>query len=630
MAMIRNMTKVERDPEHSQAEIENVEQMRELEKRMEEYPQIHSPKEAKLLLGKENLYGIYQITDEGPGREYQFMNFNFIEKHGYQVRKEDYTLVYSDELAYGETLDSLYEKFNTAHPADYTGHSLSVSDIVVLNDNGNLKAYFVDSLSFRELPNFLHLESGRDLPQKSEQFPDGKTEQMKTTGEYKPLAKVEELEEANYNMIDNVFNNMTPKKASYLEYYAAECDEFHDMGNFYKSKDLQEILTKYQEIVDDPSLGYYGNGMGIIYRDLDDAHYDGTEISIISGKSIHGEHLDQVAYLAAVPIMDEVLLQIVETFPDFRYYPRQEVKGHLYPENMTADELAAILNELAETFDFYDYQDNFNPGEDLVEMVALELRCGNAYKYIPYLKDIIDEECGQSSMAEELLEKMKAYQPEVPEGIVPVVRVNFCEDKEMDTSGYQKLADLDKKISDMDKALAAKIDEKTGLPEKTVQMYFTIYYPDDNRMKELKGKINIGDGNGGIVKHLKMQNEIKLCDESWLNYQKSKGEETFQAYIADLTDMQEHVLPHLQSFCSLEEKGPERLVEAITASKTEMETEETIAAVGNGRTKTVETVKNSIHERLKINKEIIARQQGKDNKEKGVELAANKKLANIK
>ena len=53
---------------------------------------------------------------------------------------------------------------------------------------------------------------------------------QKSQGEYKPLAKVEELEEANYNMIDNVLNNMPPKKEPYLEYFAAECDEFHDMG----------------------------------------------------------------------------------------------------------------------------------------------------------------------------------------------------------------------------------------------------------------------------------------------------------------------------------------------------------------------------------------------------------------
>ncbi|MCI6431655.1 MAG: hypothetical protein MSA72_12455 [Lachnospiraceae bacterium] len=63
---------------------------------------------------------------------------------------------------------------------------------------------------------------------------------------------------------------------------------------------------------------------------------------------------------------------------------------------------------------------------------------------------------------------------------------------------------------------------------------------------------------------------MKLYDESWLNYQKAKGEESLQAYMADLTDMQEHVLPYLQSFCSLEERAPEKLVEPTTVSKSEM------------------------------------------------------------
>ena len=47
---------------------------------------------------------------------------------------------------------------------------------------------------------------------------------------------------------------------------------------------------------------------------------------------------------------------------------------------------------------------------------------------------------------------------------------------------------------------------------------------------------------------------MKLSDESWLNYQKSKGEESFRSYIEDITAMQEHVIPYLQSFCSLEKK----------------------------------------------------------------------------
>lgn len=821
---VRERMEIERGPEHYQMEREDVERIRTLEKRMQEYPQIKSLKEANLLLGTENRYGIYQIIDGSPGREYEFMDLNFIERHGYHVKKEDYELIYSDEMRYGDTLDSLYEKFNIAHPADYTGHSLSVSDIVVLNENGKVKAYFVDSISFRELPDFLQLEPElnleelayriedqffaiqvategydysfydkeyklmdggildnpdismrqavqdiledegldqleripvdydelleiaeeveaeilqearsqrkrvpvisdhkeaeaglngmsrseieetvwaiaqseiiendmdariqavrvygsrtrdglfkedsdvdvviayegtvreddlfsvlneagykvgnmrvdmnpirpdktgtlEDFLEKSERYLDEKTEQMKARGEYKPLAKVEELEEANYNMIDNILNNMPPKKEPYLEYYAAECDEYHSLGNIYKSTNLDEIIAKYREINDDPTLSYYGNGMGIIYRDPNDTFYDEAEVSLVSRKSIRGDNLDDVAFLAAIPMVHEALEKIVEAFPDFRYYPPKELNVHYYPDKMTADELAAALDQLAEDFDHYDYHDNFSPEEDMVETVALELRCGYAHRYIPFLKDIIDEECEESPRTEELLEKLKDYQPEIPETAVPVVRINFCEDKEMDISGYQKLGSLDETTAKMDTELASKTDPKTGMPEKTVQMYFTIYYPDHDQMQELKGKINIGDGNGGIVSQLKNQNEMKLHDESWLNYQKGKGEESFQAYMAELTDMQEHVLPYLQSFCSLEEKAPERSIEPTMMSKSEVKAGKIIASVGNEKSKTVETVRKSIHERLKINKEIIARQQGKDSKEKGVELA---------
>lgn len=71
---------------------------------------------------------------------------------------------------------------------------------------------------------------------------------QKSQGEYKPLAKVEELEEANYNMIDNVLNNMSPKKEPYLEYFATECDEFHDMGAYEKSTDVNQIAAVYENI----------------------------------------------------------------------------------------------------------------------------------------------------------------------------------------------------------------------------------------------------------------------------------------------------------------------------------------------------------------------------------------------
>lgn len=69
---------------------------------------------------------------------------------------------------------------------------------------------------------------------------------QKSQGEYKPLAKVEEMEEANYNMIDNVLNNMPPKKEPYLEYFATECDEFHDIAKNMESKTDGSLSQKVE------------------------------------------------------------------------------------------------------------------------------------------------------------------------------------------------------------------------------------------------------------------------------------------------------------------------------------------------------------------------------------------------
>ena len=438
------------------------------------------------------------------------------------------------------------------------------------------------------------------------------------TGEaYKTLAKVEELEEANYNMIDNVLNNMPPKREPYLEYYAAECDEYHDLAKMYRGDNLEEILARYRAIVEDPTLDYYGNGMGFIYRDPDNSLYDETEITIISGKSIHGDNLDHVAYMAAMPVVQDALEKIRAAFPEYRYYPPKEVQEAFYPEHMTAEELAAALDLLAQEFDYYNYQDYSDPTEDPIEMVALELRCGNAHKYIPFLKDVVEEECVQSAQAEALLERIKSYEPELPKEVVPVVRVNFCDAKEFQISGYQKLSELDQKIAAMDEELSGRLDEKSGIPEQTVQMYLTIYYPDQDRMKELKGKITLGEGLGGIVQQLKDQNEMKLHDESWLNYQKGKGEEAFQAYMIDLTDIQEHVLPYLQTFCSFEERTPERVLTPVQES---ISGENRSHHSEKEKLKSPQPEKKSIHERIRINKEIIAKQLGKDEKAKGVEL----------
>lgn len=111
-------------------------------------------KEQKLLSGNEKQFGIYQITARDTEHDYRFMNLDFVKRHGMEVSRADYELVYTAPLTEKDTLEAIYERFNIQRPADFTGHSLSVSDVVVLNDGKSIKACYVDSIGFAELPDF--------------------------------------------------------------------------------------------------------------------------------------------------------------------------------------------------------------------------------------------------------------------------------------------------------------------------------------------------------------------------------------------------------------------------------------------------------------------------------------------
>ena len=167
-------------------------------------------------------------------------------------------------------------------------------------------------------------------------------------------------------------------------------------------------------------------------------------------------------------------------------------------------------------------------------------------------------------------------------------------------------------------------DIETNEPAKIAKIYVTVYYAEkgEQMLHHFKKSIDIGNGHGGIVSQLKYDNEMKLTDEYWINYQKGKGSEEFQKYMEDLTDMQNHVLPYLQSFCNLEEKGvKERREQQIEERnkgradewRTSTETNVVVKDAGRADRKSEQQKqamagkekKPSIHERLEINKRII-------------------------
>ena len=106
----------------------------------------------------ETRYEIYQVADTEQAHKYIFLSLKSLEKSGLAVERKNYQLVYSGTLGEGENLDTLFERFNINHPDDFSGHSMSVSDVVVLTKYGESKAYFCDDVGFPEVPSFLSQE----------------------------------------------------------------------------------------------------------------------------------------------------------------------------------------------------------------------------------------------------------------------------------------------------------------------------------------------------------------------------------------------------------------------------------------------------------------------------------------
>lgn len=143
---VRERAEIERGSDTFQIAIEDLERVHDKENR--------SLQEDELLYGSEKQFGIYQITARDPEHDYRFMNLAFVKRHGMEVNRADYELIYTAPLTEVDTLDRIYERFNIRSPDDFTGHSLSVSDVVVFNEGSAVKAFYVDSIGFQELPDF--------------------------------------------------------------------------------------------------------------------------------------------------------------------------------------------------------------------------------------------------------------------------------------------------------------------------------------------------------------------------------------------------------------------------------------------------------------------------------------------
>ena len=144
-------------------------------------------------------FSIYQLKRGDETRDLRFEPYDRLTATGHAVDPANYDLIYTAPLTRDMTLEQIYERFNIDHPADFKGHSLSVSDVVVLHQNGQNTAHYVDSIGYRQTPEFLqpqnYLKHVEDIVEQNDNNFDGiinNTPQTPTVGELEQKVKAGE------------------------------------------------------------------------------------------------------------------------------------------------------------------------------------------------------------------------------------------------------------------------------------------------------------------------------------------------------------------------------------------------------------------------------------------------------
>ena len=217
------------------------------------HPERYEKTSEELMFDGEERFAIYQIDHGSKAMEYLFMGMDFVKSQGMEVTAGDYQCVYSGILQPSDNLDTLYSVFNQNHPADFRGHSMSVSDVVITNRNGDIRAFYVDSFGFTELPDF--------VKQRQEMI----------------------------GIEDTTLPLHPDEDKSHISFYVAECSEFPVLGEFHQDLTLEQAFDIFDQIP-----GSRMNGIKSIGFNLeDDSDYAGM-FDLYVGNSLQKEIINSI------------------------------------------------------------------------------------------------------------------------------------------------------------------------------------------------------------------------------------------------------------------------------------------------------------------------------------------------
>ena len=287
----------------------------------------------------EDRFTVYQIIEDSPGRDILFMEMEYVKENGLEIRPEYYRQVYEAPLKPDDTLDTLYARFNEGnYPEDYRGHSMSMSDVIVMSRSGEEHAFYVDRMGFQEVPEFLREQQtledhaqgdhaledlardsaspeiredtaaerdiekaaeinnpdGKTLPEKGTEknIPDGKELPEETAEKSFPDEKELPEETAEKNSLDGEELSEERRETTsepVMTYYVAECMDFPVMGKYHDNLTLEQAVQLYQDIPD----GGMNGGKGIGYR-IDDGNGPAVSVPLIASGKLQESAFDSL------------------------------------------------------------------------------------------------------------------------------------------------------------------------------------------------------------------------------------------------------------------------------------------------------------------------------------------------
>ena len=243
-------------------------------------------------------FTVYQLKSSDDTRAYRFVPMEVLKNEGLEIHPEFYREVYRGELSPGDDLEDIYIRFNQGTlPEDYKGHSLSVSDIVVLHQEGGDRAFYVDRFGYQEVPEFL-----QEMPPQE-----------------KGHAMGSEVQEASDPAAE-------PPSLS-LRYYVAECMDFPVMGEYHGNLSLARAAELYRSLPQSDMQG--GKGIGCMVS-------DGQELDISCSLVRDGHVLDgafsELDQYRDSPVLQSALREARSYFPDPVEKPVQDNRTDIQNE----------------------------------------------------------------------------------------------------------------------------------------------------------------------------------------------------------------------------------------------------------------------------------------------------------